>query len=144
MLVAERILLALASAHVVAGALIAILPLAPALHSGLVTAIFGAAGDSKEVLFLVSAFGPTVASWGILFFALARAYFRGPAIGSWRALVWSVVVWVGLDSALCIQYGLYFAVALNLAVAAVLLGTLFSVRGLARRERAAAHGTARH
>ena len=131
MVIAERILLALAAAHVVAGVSLALLPFAPSIHGNLVTAIFPGGDTSREVMFLVSVFGPTVASWGVLFFALVRSFFRNPTIGSWRALVLSVLVWAPVDSALCIHYGLYSAVALNAVVAVAFLGLLFGVRGLA-------------
>lgn len=118
-------------AHVIAGVLLAALPLSPTVHSGLVAAIFGEAKATPEVHFLVSAFGPTVASWGILFFALVRVFFRKPTNGSWWALVLAIVVWAPLDSALCIHYGLYSAVAVNAMIAFVLLVLLLGVRGLA-------------
>ena len=132
---AEKMLLAIALAHVAAGVAFAALPLVPAVHSGLVAAIFSDAKATREVQFLVSAFGPTVASWGILFFALVRAFFRNPAPGPWCALVLAIVIWAPLDSALCIYYGLYPAVAVNAAIALVLIGILFRVRGLAYRLR---------
>jgi hypothetical protein len=127
----ERILLAIALAHVVAGVSLAMLPFAPSVHFKLVAAIFGAGKATEEVMFLVSVFGPTVASWGILFFALVRTYFRNPASGSWWALALSIAVWAPLDSALCLYYGLHFAVALNAVIAVAILGLLLSVRGLA-------------
>ena len=129
----ERILLEIALAHMVAGLAFAALPLLPAVHSGLAAAIFGEAKATREVQFLVSAFGPTVASWAVLFYALVRAFFRNPTRGSWWALVLSIVIWAPLDSALCIYYGLYAAVAINAAVALVVLGLLMSVRRLAYR-----------
>ena len=115
----------------IAGVLLAALPLAPSVHSGLVAAIFGEAKATPEVRFLVSAFGPTVASWGVLFFALVRAFFRNPTTGSWWALVLAIVVWAPLDSALCVHYGLYSAVTVNAVIAIVLLALLLRVRGLA-------------
>lgn len=129
--VAERALLAVSLAHVVAGVLLAALPLTPAAHFNLVAAIFSVDKATQEVLFLVSAFGPTVASWGILFFALVRAFFRNPTSGSWWALVLAIMAWAPLDSALCIHYGLYSAVAVNAVIAIVLLALLLGVRGLA-------------
>lgn len=116
----------------IAGVLLAALPLAPTVHSGLVEVIFGEAKATPEVHFLVSAFGPTVASWGILFFALVRAFFRNPTNDSWWPLVLAIVIWAPLDSALCIYYGLYPGVAANVAIAAVFLGLLLSARGMVR------------
>jgi hypothetical protein len=134
-IVIERLLLTLALAHVIAGVSLTILPFAPLVHFKLVAAIFGEGKASEEVMFLVSVFGPTVASWGVLFFALVRTFFRNPTSSSWWVLVLSIAVWASLDSALCGYYGLYSAVALNAAVAALFLGLLFSVRGLAYNRR---------
>ena len=129
----EKLLLLLALAHVVAGLVLTLLPFAPAAHRMLVATIFGEARTTNDVMFLISVFGPTVASWGVLFYALTQAYFGNPTRGAWRALVLSILIWVPLDSALCIHYGLYAAVGMNLIVALVFLGLLFSVRGLAQR-----------
>ncbi len=125
----QRLLLAIALAHVAAGLLLTMLPLAPSLHLALASAIFGAGNTPKEVLFLISVFGPTVASWGVLFYALVRAFFRHPTRGTWWALVLSVVIWAPLDSALSMHYGLHAAVALNAGVALLVLALLFGVRG---------------
>src|SRR5258708_10166004 len=113
--VAEKILLTVALAHVVAGLLLAILPFAPSVHVKLVVAIFGEGKDSEEVMFLVSVFGPTVAIWGVLFFALVRAFFRNLTTGLWWALVLSIAICAPLDSPLCMYYGLSSAVSLHAA-----------------------------
>ena len=127
----ERLLLAIALAHVAVGLGLAALPLAPSIHAGLAAVIFGTGKATEEVRFLLSVFGPTIASWGILFYALVRAFFRHPTRGSWWALVLSIAIWAPLDSALCAYYGLYAAIALNAVVAVTLLGLLISVRRLA-------------
>jgi hypothetical protein len=127
----ERLLVTIAVAHVAAGLALTLLPLAPAVHFALASAIFGADKSSPTVMFLISVFGPTIASWGVLFFALVKTFFRHPAKGSWRALVLSIVLWAPLDSVLSMQYGLHAAVILNAGVAVVVLGLLFSERRLA-------------
>jgi hypothetical protein len=118
-------------AHVAVGLGFAALPLAPSLHSSLAGVIFGASKATEEVRFLLSVVGPTIASWGVLFYALVRTFFRNPTRGSWWALVLSIAIWAPLDSALCAYYGLYPAIALNAVVALVLLGLLISVRRVA-------------
>jgi len=133
--VIERLLLTLALAHVIAGVSLTILPFAPSVHLKLTEAIFGEGKASEEVMFLITVFGPTVASWGVLFFALVRTYFRNPTNSLWWVLVLSIAVWAPLDSALCVYYGLYSAVALNTGVAALFLGLLLSVRGLVYNRR---------
>ena len=134
---AARLLLGLALAHVLAGLLLTGLPLVPSFHQRLAAAIFDEGQVTKEVLFLIAVYGPTVASWGVLFFALVKAYLRNPAIGTWRALVLSVLVWAVLDSSLCIHYGLHFAIALNVLIAGTLLVLVFAVRGQLRTTRPA-------
>lgn len=113
-----------------AGVSLTLLPFVSAVHLQWVTVIFGAEKASEEIKFLMAVFGPTIASWGVFFYALVKAFFRSPALGTWWALVMSIVVWAPMDSALSIYYGLYPAVALNAAVASLFLGLLFSVRGL--------------
>ena len=130
----ERLLLTLATAHIVAGVSLTLLPFVPAIHLQLITVIFGAEKVSEEIKFLIAVFGPTVASWGVLFYALVKTYFRNPTRGTWWALVMSIVVWAPMDSALFIYYGLYPAVALNAAVASLFLGLLFRVRRLSSDE----------
>lgn len=130
---ARNLLLLLALAHVAAGLAVTFLPLAPSAHRLLVATFFGEARTTDDVLFLVSVFGPTVASWGVLFYALTQAFFRNPTRGAWRALVLSILIWAPLDSALCMHYGLYAAVGMNMVVASVFLGLLLSVHRLAQR-----------
>ncbi len=129
----KKLLLLFALVHVVAGLVLTLLPLAPSIHRMLVVTFFGEARTTDDVLFLVSVFEPTLASWGVVFYALTQAFFRNPTSGAWWALVLSILIWAPLDSALCIHYGLYAAVGMNLIVALVFLGLLFSVRGLAQR-----------
>jgi len=129
----ERILLLIALAHVATGVALAMLSLAPSLHAGVAAYVFGAGKATEEVKFLVSVFGPTVASWGVLLYALVRAYFRHPESGTWWALVLSVLVWAPLDSALCIHYGLYFPVVLNAVIALLVLGLLLGARNLGKQ-----------
>ena len=127
----QKLLLAIALAHVAVGLGLAALPLVPSVHSGLAAMIFGTGKATEEVRFLLSVFGPTIASWGVLFYALVRAFFRNPRRESWWALVLSIAIWSPLYSALCAYYGLYAAIAVNAVVAVALLGLLISVRRLA-------------
>ena len=131
----EKLLLTVAVAHVIAGVSLAFLPFVPSVQFTVASVIFGEGKATAEVMFLICVFGPTVASWGILFIALVRSFFRNPTRNSWWALVLSIAVWVLLDSALCVYYALYPAVALNVAVAAVFLGLLLSVHDLAYNHR---------
>ncbi len=135
----EKLLLALAAVHIVAGVSLTLLPFVPTLHLQLTSLIFGAEKVSEEIKFLIAVFGPTVASWGVLFYALVKTFFRSSTRGTWWALLMSIVVWAPMDSALSLYYGLYPAVALNAVVAGLFLGLLFSVR-----HQAFTHQTAQH
>ncbi len=74
-----KLLLALAAAHIVAGVSLTLLSFVPTLHLQLASLIFGAEKVSEEIKFLMAVFGPTVASWGVLFYALVKAFFAAPA-----------------------------------------------------------------
>ncbi len=73
--------------------------------------------------FFVSVFGPTVASWGLLFSILINQYFAAPNENLWRGLVLSLLVWAPVDSVLCIYYGFYAGALVN-AVVFFFVGTL--------------------
>lgn len=126
----ERLLLFIALSHVIAGLALSLLPLSPGLQQTLASAIFSTDKASDTVMFLISVFGPTLAGWGVLFYALVRAYFRHPTRDSWRALVWSILPWAPLDSALSIRYGLHAAAVLNAVIAVIILWLLFNIRNI--------------
>jgi len=114
--------------HIVAGLALAFLPFFPSLHGYSVDMVFGSGAPRDPTLFLLSVFGPTIASWGILFTALVNQYFKKPEQYLWNILFVSVLVWVVFDTSLCLYYKVYFGAVLNFAVASSILLLLFLSR----------------
>ena len=49
--------------------------------------------DLRLVQFMVGVFGPTVASWGVLFWAVVTQSFDNPTKKSWYVMLAACVVW---------------------------------------------------
>ena len=59
---------------ILGGILLSFLPLFPSVHVPLLTLLFGPNVPLSPTVFLISVLGPTIASWGVLFSALAASY----------------------------------------------------------------------
>lgn len=79
--------------------------------------------------FDVGLFGPTIASWGILFlFAVDTSFTRRDKSG-WWALILAALVWAPYDAALSISRGIYInALADLMVLAGILLPLLWTRR----------------
>jgi len=114
--------------HIAGGIALALLSLVPPLQGPMLEAIFGPQVPLEPAIFLVGVFGPTIASWGVLFTAMVIHYFEKPDPRTWWFLFSSVAVWVPIDTMLCWFYGVYLGVWLNLAVSSVLFILLMRVK----------------
>ncbi len=112
--------------HVVAGLLLFLTAFLPGVQDSLA----GAAGltDDNYSRFLFAVFGPTVASWGVLFGVVVRQFIEYPSRRLWNAMVLAVVIWAPLDTSLCLYYGVYGGVVVNALVTVLLLVLLFKVK----------------
>ena len=112
--------------HVVAGLLLFLTAFLPSAQDYLA----GAAGltDDNYSPFLFAVFGPTVASWGVLFGVVVRQFIEYPSRRLWNAMVLAVVIWAPLDTSLCFYYGVYGGVVVNALVTVLLLALLFNVK----------------
>lgn len=112
--------------HVVAGLLLFLTAFQPGVQDYLA----GAAGltDDNYSPFLFAVFGPTVASWGVLFGVVVRQFIEYPSRRLWNAMVLAVVIWAPLDTSLCLYYGVYGGVVVNALVTVLLLALLFNVK----------------
>ena len=70
--------------------------------------------------FVHGVLGATVAGWGVLMLAVARAAFRRRERWAWRAMAGALLAWFVPDTAISIAYAVWPNVALNVAVAALL------------------------
>ncbi len=84
---------------------------------------------------MLSAWGATVAGWGVSLFFLARYPFRSRDPWAWKAIAWSVLLWFVLDTSVSLMYGVVFNAGFNL-----LLMILAGVPLLATRKAFARKG----
>ena len=112
--------------HVVAGLLLFLTAFLPGVQDYLA----GAAGltDNNYSPFLFAVFGPTVASWGVLFGVVVQQFIEYPSRRLWNAMVLAVLIWAPLDTSLCLYYGVYGGVVVNALVTVLLLALLFKVK----------------
>ena len=123
---ATKILSWVGPLHVVAGLLLFLTAFLP----GVQTSIATAAGltDANFSPFLFAVFGPTVASWGVLFTAVVRQFIDYPTRRLWNAMALSIAIWGPLDTGLCLYYGVIGGVIVNSLVVVFLIVLLFKVR----------------
>jgi hypothetical protein len=131
MQIEQKLLKLIAAAHVVAGVLLPLLLFAPALQPMVLTAIYGDASyimDARQIIFWICILGPTVASWGLLYYALLNQYFLHPSPALWHALLGALIVWAPLDSALCLYNGITIGAVMNVLVTTIIIVLLFRVK----------------
>jgi len=117
-------------AHIIAGLALTLFPFLSGIHQGSVDLIFGSQTSLYPTVFLLSVFGPTLASWGVLFTVVVNQYFRIPSQYTWNALVISVLIWVILDTSLCLYYKIYLGVGLNLVAVTVVFVMLLNAKNI--------------
>jgi hypothetical protein len=67
-------------------------------------------------------FGPTIASWGVLFLYAVNSAFSRPSPQAWWFMFTACLVWAPYDSIFSLQHGIYLNAIFN-AVALVLIMT---------------------
>jgi hypothetical protein len=71
-------------------------------------------GPTKQFQqWLYGVWGATIAGWGIILTYIARYPFRKKERWAWNGLVFGILVWYVLDTALSVLYGVTFNVAFN-------------------------------
>lgn len=130
-----RLLKIIGPIHVLAGLVLTLFPFFSQMHQQSIELIFGSGTPSYPTTFLLSVFGPTLASWGVLFTAVVNQYFKNPSQSSWNVLLVSILVWVVLDTSLCAYYNVYLGVGVNLTMAAIVLFLLYGARTLIHSDR---------
>lgn len=122
----------IAIAHVAGGFLLPILVNTPlfATYNVTVYQALGVegTGQNSTINFLHGLFGPTIASWGILFFYVVTTTFTKPDKKGWWAILLACLAWAPLDSFLSIQKGIYINGLIDLVVFIMILVPLFMAR----------------
>ena len=132
MLYAKRWLQCLAIAHIISGLM---LPVVVQLdiaqpYFRLMADVF-ALSSTQDLLFLqflIGLFGPTVASWGVLFWAVVTQSFAIPTKGAWWLMILASVVWAVYDSIYSSFYGLWINALINGVVFVSIVVPLWFVR----------------
>jgi hypothetical protein len=89
---------------------------------------FETTGKNVEINFLIGLFGPTIASWGVLFLYVVTTAFKNLDKRGWWAIFAACIVWAPYDSLLSIQKGIYINGLINLFSALMILIPLFMAR----------------
>ncbi len=127
-----RLLKLIAIAHIVAGIALCLLYFIEPLHSPMLQAVYVGQQDklanSGQLVFWLCILGPTIASWGVLFLAVAHQYFLTPTRFLWNCMLAAILVWAPLDSLLCTLNGIYAGAIGNIAVTIIFLILLLRIR----------------
>jgi hypothetical protein len=83
---------------------------------------------NPEINFLIGLFGPTIASWGVLFLYVVTSAFKNRDQKGWWAIFLCCLAWAPYDSLLSIQKGIYINALINLISALAILIPLFMAR----------------
>jgi hypothetical protein len=121
-----------AIAHVIGGLFLPIL-VNTSLFAAYNTSVYEAlevegTGQNSNINFLHGLFGPTIASWGILFFYVVTTTFAKPDKKGWWTILLACLAWAPLDCFLSIQKGIYLNGLIDLVVFVLILGPLFMAR----------------
>ncbi|ACV25993.1 hypothetical protein [Kangiella koreensis] len=123
---AKRWLQILAMIHIVGGLLLPLMiytPLATPYFDHLQTVFPDS--NPESLRFLIGVFGPTVASWGLLFFYAIGKAFESQTRKDWWLLVSAALVWAVLDTAFSIANNVFAHLYLNGGVLILFLLPLF-------------------
>jgi hypothetical protein len=128
----KRWLQLIAIAHIVLGLLLPVLVqfeiVQPYFHFVAQTFAVSAHENMALMRFLIGVFGPTVASWGVLFWAVVTQSFMLRSKSGWWLMIAASVVWALYDSIFSTLYGLWIHVILNSAVFVAIVVPLWWVR----------------
>ena len=122
----------IAIAHIIGGILLPFL-VNTSVFETYNTLLYQALGfDTKrvnpEINFLIGLFGPTIASWGVLFLYVVTSAFKNMDQKGWWAIFLCCLAWAPYDSLLSIQKGIYINALINLISALAILIPLFIAR----------------
>lgn len=127
--VAEKWLKLVAILHIIGGLLLPMLVLTPLLETYFIGIEQSFPNSNPESLrFLVGIFGPTVASWALLFFYSVSKAFHSKTFNDWLYLVLALLVWALIDSVYSFYFGIYSHIIINAVVFSSLLIPLLLVR----------------
>jgi len=81
-----------------------------------------------QTAFLVGLFGPTIASWGVLFLYVVNSAFARPTPQAWWFMLVACLVWAPYDSVLSLLNGVYLNAIINAVVFPIIVVPLLMVK----------------
>ncbi len=124
----------IALAHIALGIFLPFFAQIDSVEKLLVSEVFSGIALSSEAhsqaAYVISLFGPTVASWGILLFILIQNYSQTPTHRTWLGLVAAILVWYIGDTSYSLLNNVSAAFFLNTFVVLCLLFPLWKLRSL--------------
>ncbi|AOE50578.1 hypothetical protein [Kangiella sediminilitoris] len=121
----EKWLKGIAITHIIGGMLLPIMvftPIAAPYFNQLLEAF--PQGDLTSMKFLIGVFGPTVASWGLLFYYGVGKAFQSKTPKDWWFLVFAILAWVLLDTVYSLFFNVISHLYINGAIALLLITPL--------------------
>ena len=113
----ERILQIIAMLHIVAGLFFPWIVISAwfGAYRQHVQLVFHAEGIGamQQAEFLMAIFGPTIASWGVLFLYAVNSAFSRPSPQAWWFMLTACLVWAPYDSVYSLQQGVYLNAYIN-------------------------------
>lgn len=128
MLSVEKWLKLIAIIHIVGGVLLPLIVFTPTSASYFehLQKAFPQA-DLTSMKFLIGVFGPTVASWGLLFYYAVGKAFQSKTPRDWWLLFAAVMVWLAFDTAFSLFFNITAHLFINTFIAlAISLPLLYS------------------
>lgn len=134
MLYAYRWLQLMAIGHIIIGLLLPLLGQIDSVRRLLLDAMAPnhilSISIAEHMTYLITLFGPTIASWGVLLLVLTKSYYQQPNKEKWLGLLVAVLIWFIGDSSYSMLNGVYSAALLNSVVAMMLLFPIWQLRKL--------------
>lgn len=118
----EKWLKGIALIHISGGILLPIMvftPIAGSYFDHLLQAF--PQGDLTSMKFLIGVFGPTVASWGLLFYYSVGKAFQSRTSKDWWFMVFAILVWVVLDTTYSLNFDISSHLYINGTITLLLL-----------------------
>jgi hypothetical protein len=84
--------------------------------------------SGQQASFLMAIFGPTIASWGVLFLYAVTSGFSRPSPQSWWFMFTACLTWAPYDSIFSLQHGVYLNAIINAVAFVMMMTPLLLVR----------------
>ncbi|WP_223578575.1 hypothetical protein [Kangiella taiwanensis] len=129
MISVERWLKLIAVIHIIGGVILPFMvftPLATSYFEHLLNAFPDS--DIESLRFLVGVFGPTVASWGLLFYCAVGKAFQSKTPRDWWLLFAAVMVWLVFDTTFSLFFNITTHLYINGLVAIIILLPLLKLK----------------